>query len=250
MLYNQKRGDVQLTQLQMMCAALEFVLNRHPAASVGSTLAPSATPQVLGLNAFPSDTTASKSRPADYGNNWMDYVICGDISATPGSQLVDFLLKGYLHFEGLWREQMDGQETENYSLAKREEKAPTFQLLEGMQCYNQRDNVPPPGPSPPQTPAPYAVYHNLTLRSAYPAFRSRGVAEANRLDPICTHYHSSFLGQVDYIFYSPGLMVKSLLEPPATDVLRLTKGLPSATHPSDHLMVAAKFVRIPNGKAA
>lgn len=55
-------------------------------------------------------------------------------------------------------------------------------------------------------------------------------------------YHSSMMGKVDWLWYSPcSLSPQAYLELPSSSQLKAFRGLPNKFHGSDHLMLAARF---------
>ena len=70
------------------------------------------------------------------------------------------------------------------------------------------------------------------------AYREKNGAEPNFTNFVATAKTSSFCGTLDYIFYYGRLTVEKVLKLPNHPT---GKSYPDATHPSDHLMIAASF---------
>ncbi|XP_031493139.1 carbon catabolite repressor protein 4 homolog 3-like [Nymphaea colorata] len=60
-------------------------------------------------------------------------------------------------------------------------------------------------------------------------------------EPLATSYHSKFLGTVDYLWYSDGLVPTRVLDTLPIDLLQQTGGLPSEKIGSDHLALVSEF---------
>ncbi|CAN6478833.1 unnamed protein product [Victoria cruziana] len=60
-------------------------------------------------------------------------------------------------------------------------------------------------------------------------------------EPLATSYHSKFLGTVDYLWYSNGLVPTRVLDTLPIDILQQTGGLPSEKFGSDHLALVSEF---------
>lgn len=165
-------------------------------------------------------------------------ILCGDFNSTPNSAIVRFVRQGVLSLKGLDTRAMDGQIWENFHPKAQFAKAklekdinvsakPANDLLP----YNIKDIVKPSKDNDGH------VYHDLKLLSVYPSY----CADGARLG---SQYHSTFLGQVDWIWYSSqsGLQVLHTVPLPIVQQLqKSSRGLPSALHPSDHLLLGARF---------
>lgn len=91
--------------------------------------------------------------------------------------------------------------------------------------------------------------HPLNLSSAYLGVRGSYTTRDCCGEPLATSYHSMFMGTVDYIWHSPGLVPVRVLDTLPSDILRKTGGLPSKEFGSDHLALVCElaFVDIDNG---
>ncbi|KAA8541179.1 hypothetical protein F0562_025214 [Nyssa sinensis] len=60
-------------------------------------------------------------------------------------------------------------------------------------------------------------------------------------EPLATSYHSKFLGTVDYLWYSDGIVPTRVLDTLPFDVLLKTGGLPCKKLGSDHLALVSEY---------
>lgn len=84
--------------------------------------------------------------------------------------------------------------------------------------------------------------HPLHLRSSYASVKGNGNTRDRRGEPSATSSHSKFLGTVDYIWYSSGLVCSRVLDTLPVDTLRKLGGLPTQDIGSDHLALVSELV--------
>jgi mRNA deadenylase 3'-5' endonuclease subunit Ccr4 len=72
----------------------------------------------------------------------------------------------------------------------------------------------------------YWAAHPLKLNSSYASVKGSANTRDSVGEPLATSYHSKFLGTVDYLWYSDGLLPARVLDTLPIDVLCKTKGLP------------------------
>ncbi|XP_011005499.1 PREDICTED: carbon catabolite repressor protein 4 homolog 5 isoform X1 [Populus euphratica] len=85
------------------------------------------------------------------------------------------------------------------------------------------------------------LQHELKLYSAYLGVPgSRGLRD-NRGEPLATSYHSKFMGTVDYIWHTKGLIPVRVLETLPINILRRSAGLPNEKWGSDHLALVCEL---------
>lgn len=146
-----------------------------------------------------------------HDNSDIPLVLCGDFNSLPGSAPHTLLTKGYIH--PFYKEILDYDPSGELQLAQR-------------------------------------FYHTLPLASAYSSYlHCINVSEAEvekkmntkTGEPHFTNCSKNFQGTLDYILHTAtNLKVVSLLE--LIDQEEVTHGaLPSLTHSSDHIPIAAKF---------
>ncbi|KAG9138059.1 hypothetical protein Leryth_001312 [Lithospermum erythrorhizon] len=85
------------------------------------------------------------------------------------------------------------------------------------------------------------VMHPLNLNSSYATVMGSWKTRGSGGEPLATSYHSSFLGTVDYLWYSAGLVPVRVLDTLSIDCLRKLGGLPSKKLGSDHLALVTEF---------
>ncbi|CAM8933933.1 unnamed protein product [Rhodiola kirilowii] len=83
--------------------------------------------------------------------------------------------------------------------------------------------------------------HPLKLRSTYTMLKGSDSTRDSNCEPLATSYHSKFIGTVDYLWYSDGIVPTKVLDTVSIDALRTTGGLPSKEVGSDHLALVAEF---------
>uniref|UniRef100_A0A2P2L0Q2 Carbon catabolite repressor protein 4 homolog 3 isoform X4 n=1 Tax=Rhizophora mucronata TaxID=61149 RepID=A0A2P2L0Q2_RHIMU len=68
--------------------------------------------------------------------------------------------------------------------------------------------------------------HPLKLKSSYATIKSSARRRDLNCEPFATSYHSKFIGTVDYLWYSDGVVPTRVLDTLPFDSLRKTGGLP------------------------
>ncbi|GAB4839604.1 hypothetical protein Ancab_029127 [Ancistrocladus abbreviatus] len=94
------------------------------------------------------------------------------------------------------------------------------------------------------------LQHHLNLKSAYPGVRGNSRARDNLGEPLATSCHSKFMGTVDYIWHTEGLIPVRVLETLPIDVLRKLGGLPNKNWGSDHLALVCEFAFADSGSSS
>ncbi|KAF5179456.1 Carbon catabolite repressor protein 4-like protein [Thalictrum thalictroides] len=88
------------------------------------------------------------------------------------------------------------------------------------------------------------VKHPLKLNSSYASVKVTEGSKRTRDsygEPLATSFHSKFLGTVDYLWYSEGIVPTRVLDTPPIEILQKTRGLPHKTLGSDHLALLSEF---------
>lgn len=85
------------------------------------------------------------------------------------------------------------------------------------------------------------VKHKLNLESVYASIQGPVETRDAGGEPLVTTYHGRFMGTVDYIWFSEGLIPIRVLDFLPVHVLQRTKGLPSKKWGSDHMALACEF---------
>uniref|UniRef100_A0A0D6R361 Endonuclease/exonuclease/phosphatase domain-containing protein n=1 Tax=Araucaria cunninghamii TaxID=56994 RepID=A0A0D6R361_ARACU len=159
-------------------------------------------------------------------------VIAGDFNSTPQSALYQFLASSKLDLQAHDRKQVSGQ-VENVPGSDFRRLATSKQNRykwdgDELKTATGRSNC-------------TRLQHPLKLFSAYASVRGSSRIRDDSGEPLATSYHSKFLGTVDYIWHSKGLIPLSVLDTLPLDILQQTPGLPTDKWGSDHLALACEF---------
>lgn len=232
LLFNTKRGDIKLAQLAHLFAEIDRIA---------------------------------------IGDNYkLPVILCGDFNSTPFSPLYNFVTKGELHFDGLSKTIISGQDnsksganfvledrvfplelglTHNCkwrNLVKNENEKPWLNHFRKNHNFNSNYNRHDTIDLTEEMERAGFLNHGLHLTSSYMHRFLDGIREI-------TTCHDRACSTVDYIFYSPGYNsrterdqdqlwlsgVLSLLS--EMDVQQMGK-LPNKSLSSDHLMLMSSFV--------
>ncbi|KAJ6672580.1 PROTEIN ANGEL [Salix viminalis] len=93
------------------------------------------------------------------------------------------------------------------------------------------------------------IQHDLKLYSAYLGVPGSRRLRDNRGEPLATSYHSKFMGTVDYIWHTKGLVPVRVLETLPINILR-SAGLPNEKWGSDHLALVCELAFANDGTIA
>eukprot|EP00252_Welwitschia_mirabilis_P017265 TRINITY_DN38278_c0_g1_i1.p1 TRINITY_DN38278_c0_g1~~TRINITY_DN38278_c0_g1_i1.p1 ORF type:complete len:457 (-),score=72.16 TRINITY_DN38278_c0_g1_i1:149-1519(-) len=151
-------------------------------------------------------------------------VISGDFNATPQSALYKFLANSTLNLQKHNREAISGQ-MENH---RHFQYYPRSWSREELQNATGKDTC-------------KHLQSPMKLFSAYAAVKAPRRNRDYMGEPLVTTYHSNFIGTVDYIWYSNGLIPVRILDTLPLDVLRNTHGLPTNQWGSDHLCLVCEL---------
>ncbi|XP_043696165.1 carbon catabolite repressor protein 4 homolog 5 [Telopea speciosissima] len=209
-LYNPKRGDIKLGQVRLL-------LERAHAIS------------------------------QEWGN--IPVVIAGDLNSMPQSPIYQFLASSSLDILLHDRRKISGQiehERGSRPLTAQLEDAhsdqvPISKLLayrwseEELRLAAGCDGV-------------TQLQHHLKLSSAYTGIPGSYHTRDNCGEPLATSYHSKFMGTVDYIWHSQGLLPVGVVETLPVNILRETRGLPSEKWGSDHLALVCELAFVDDSR--
>lgn len=224
LLYNPRRHDIKLAQLQLLFAELDRI-------------------------AFDSRKANSKK------TDWVSYhptILTGDFNLTPDTSIYQFITQGSLLYKGLSRRQLTldarGHMLENELIPPHLNITDQCQHLDSTGERTPHENF--TSVKSERSKAGCSVLrfasgqlsHQLQLESAYPHRRNRlnGAKEA-------TTYQNDWV-TVDYIFHNgretgrSNLHLLSRLGLLTGEELDALGGLPSLASPSDHLPLAARFL--------
>ncbi|XP_050239007.1 carbon catabolite repressor protein 4 homolog 3 isoform X2 [Mercurialis annua] len=174
------------------------------------------------------------SRAQILAEKWGDVpvILAGDFNSTPK---LDVMLYS--------RREMSGQRNchppQVFGVEK--EMSNPLSLMEGfLNCWSDEELKTATGDSNYNL-----VTHALKLKSSYATVKGSTRTRDLTGEPVATSYHSKFLGTVDYLWYSDGVVPIRVLDTLSFDILRKTGGLPSKELGSDHLALVSEFVFIP-----
>ncbi|KAF8407845.1 hypothetical protein HHK36_006982 [Tetracentron sinense] len=200
-LYNPSRGDIKLGQLQLL------LLRAHALSE-------------------------------KWGN--VPIVLAGDFNSTPQSAVYKFLSLSELNITLYDRRDLSGQRS-NHSAqlfgVQGQISSPLI-LLDRFLKYFWTDEEVKIANGDSNHPV---VEHPLKLNSSYATVKGSTRTRGSKGEPFATTYHSKFLGTVDYLWYSDGLVPTRVLDTPPIDILQKTGGLPCKKLGSDHLALVSEF---------
>lgn len=222
LLYNPRRGDLKSVQVKMVC---DFIADS------------------IGISAE---------------NPSKRVVLAGDFNCTPWSPLMEFLRCGNLP-EGLGRTAVDGQAIHNFRATPsrdvvrrlphipRAHIKPTVKFMspETMEALRWKMWT----PAALSSHAVKGQTHKLGPFFTSSYWPWHPLAEGRFPEPMCTQFHSSMFGNVDYLWYGgPDLHLQRVIAPPTLTKLVQKPGrgfglvgLPSLNYPSDHVLIAAEY---------
>lgn len=160
--------------------------------------------------------------------------IAGDFNSTPQSSLYKFLVSSELDLLAHDRTQISGQVE---SVRGSELGIPKMKTYKKNSYRWHEDELKNATGSSNCT----KLQHPLKLFSAYACVQGSARIRDRSGEPLATTYHSKFLGTVDYIWHSEGLIPIRVLDTLPLDVLRQINGLPSEKWGSDHLCLACEL---------
>lgn len=161
-------------------------------------------------------------------------VIAGDFNSTPQSTLYKFVVSSELDLLEHDRRRISGQVE---SVPGSDSGIPKMTTYKRNRYRWEDDELKNASGSLECT----RLKHPLKLFSAYACVPGSAWIRDGSGEPLATSYHSKFLGTVDYIWHSEGLIPLRVLDTLPLDVLRQTNCLPSEKWGSDHLCLACEF---------
>ncbi|KAH1251768.1 Carbon catabolite repressor protein 4 3 [Glycine max] len=87
----------------------------------------------------------------------------------------------------------------------------------------------------------HLAVHPLKLNSSYATINGSTSTRGFNGEPLATSYHSKFLGTVDYLWYSDGIVPTRVLDTVSISDLLRAGGLPCKKVGSDHLALVSEF---------
>uniref|UniRef100_A0A1J3FYY4 Carbon catabolite repressor protein 4-like protein 3 n=1 Tax=Noccaea caerulescens TaxID=107243 RepID=A0A1J3FYY4_NOCCA len=207
-LYNPRRGDVKLGQIRSLCSKAHLLSKKW-----------GEIPIILG----------------------------GDFNSTPQSPLYNFLASSELNLMKHDKRELSGQRNCNPTkVLETGNKSSNNTTTSISRCISSSWSNEEIRVATGQEHSYWAV-HPLKLHSSYASVKGSTNTRDSVGEPLATSYHSKFLGTVDYLWYSDGLVPAKVLDTLPIDVLCKTKGLPWQELGSDHLALVSEFFFEPNG---
>lgn len=200
-LYNPSRGEVKLGQIRFLSSRAQLLSDRWGNA-----------PVVLG----------------------------GDFNSTPQSAIYKFLSTSELNVKLYNRRELSGQRSCHPSevLGGNRESRSSISVMDRVlnDCWTDEEVKAATG-----TANSHLVMHPLQLNSSYATVKGSTNTRDSNGEPLATSYHSKFLGTVDYLWYSEGVLPIRVLDTLPIDILTRTGGLPCKKIGSDHLALVSEF---------
>ncbi|ESQ48050.1 hypothetical protein EUTSA_v10020715mg [Eutrema salsugineum] len=200
-LYNPSRGDVKLGQIRSLCSKAHLLSKKW-----------GDIPIVLG----------------------------GDFNSTPQSPLYNFLASAELNIMKHDKRELSGQRNCHSNQVLETGRKSSSTITSISRCLSSSWTNEEIRVATGQENSYWAV-HPLKLRSSYASVKGSTNTRDSVGEPLATSYHSKFLGTVDYLWYSDGLVPARVLDTIPTDVLCKTRGLPCQELGSDHLALVSEF---------
>lgn len=178
LLYNPRRHDIKLAQLQLLFAEIDLLAFHQG-----------------------NDSTGSSSSPSNY--RYHPTIVTGDFNLTPNSRIYEFITRGSLKYKGLCRKELT-PDVQGH-LLQDELIPPHLKITDGCQhleaidrrnsCSSSYDEASKIQNKPEQIFSSGQLSHKLQLQSVYPHRLSR----LNGL-PEVTTYQNEWV-TVDYMFH-------------------------------------------------
>ncbi|GMJ14912.1 catabolite repressor 4c [Hibiscus trionum] len=181
------------------------------------------------------------SRAQVLSNRWGNapVVLGGDFNSTPQSAIYKFLSTSELNIKLYSRRELSGQRGCHPSQVlgvNGESSLVTVMDRLLNDCWTDEEVKAATG-----TANGDLVMHPLHLSSSYATVKGSTNTRDSNDEPLATSYHSKFLGTVDYLWYSEGILPIKVLDTLPIDTLRRTGGLPWKKIGSDHLALVSEF---------
>ncbi|KAK9996422.1 hypothetical protein SO802_021108 [Lithocarpus litseifolius] len=174
-------------------------------------------------------------------------VLAGDFNSTPQSAIYKFLSSSELNILLYDKRELSGQRSCHPSQVlgvKKEMRSPlilTNRLFNN--CWTDEEVKVATGNA-----GRHLLVHPLKIASSYATVKGSEKTRGCNGEPLATSYHSKFLGTVDYLWYSDGIVPTRVLDTIPLDVLQSTGGLPCKKVGSDHLALVSEFAFTPRTK--
>ncbi|KAI4350886.1 hypothetical protein L6164_005293 [Bauhinia variegata] len=167
-------------------------------------------------------------------------LLAGDFNSTPQSGIYKFLSSSELNIMLYDRRELSGQKSCHPAqvLGNKKETVSSFILMDRLlNCWTDEELTVATGNS-----ERHLVEHPWKLSSSYATVKGPSGTRGFNDEPLATTYHSKFLGTVDYLWYSDGIVPTRVLDTVPIDMLQRTGGLPCKRVGSDHLALVSEFL--------
>ncbi|XP_022134918.1 carbon catabolite repressor protein 4 homolog 3-like isoform X1 [Momordica charantia] len=200
-LYNPSRGDVKLGQIRYLLSRAEILSQK-------------------------------------WSN--LPFVLAGDFNSTPESAIYKFLSSSELSIMSYDRRELSGQSgchPAEVLGVKKESWRPFYCWgRQTKSSWSDEEIKAATGSADCQV-----VGNPFRLTSSYATLKGPSNTRGSSGEPLATSYHEKFLGTVDYIWYSDGLVPTRVVDTVPIDILLRTGGLPCEKVGSDHLALVSEI---------
>ncbi|CAJ1936923.1 unnamed protein product [Sphenostylis stenocarpa] len=166
-------------------------------------------------------------------------VLAGDFNSTPQSGIYKFLSSSEINVKLYDKKELSGQKRCRPAqvLGESKETVGPVVTLDGLIKYWTDEEIKiATGDS-----QRHLAVHPLKLNSSYATVNGSTSTRGFNGEPLATSYHSKFLGTVDYLWYTDGIVPTRVLDTVSiTDLLR-AGSLPCKKVGSDHLALVSEF---------
>ncbi|XP_068471249.1 carbon catabolite repressor protein 4 homolog 3 isoform X2 [Phaseolus vulgaris] len=175
-------------------------------------------------------------------------VLAGDFNSTPQSGIYKFLSSSELNVKLYDKKELSGQKRcrpAQVIWENKETVGPVVTQDSLLKCWTDEEIKIATGDS-----QRHLAVHPLKLNSSYATVNGSTSTRGFNGEPLATSYHSKFLGTVDYLWYSDGIVPTRVLDTVSISDLLREGGLPCKVG-SDHLALVSEFTfSVTNNEAA
>ncbi|KHN16588.1 Carbon catabolite repressor protein 4 like 3 [Glycine soja] len=154
-------------------------------------------------------------------------VLAGDFNSTPQSGIYKFLSSSELNVLLYYRKELSGQKRCRPAQVLGENKQTVGPIVTLYGLYSRE--------------LLFDISHHKLKLTGYMSFQGSNCTQGFNGELLATSYHSKFLGTVDYLWYSDGIVPSRVLDTVSISDLLRTGGLPCKKVGSDHLALVSEF---------
>ncbi|KAL5052579.1 hypothetical protein RYX36_033261, partial [Vicia faba] len=151
-------------------------------------------------------------------------ILAGDFNSTPQSGIYKFLSSSELNIKLYDRKELSGQKRCRPAQVLDREKETVVQFISQdglLNCWTDEEIKTATG-----DPECHLAVHPLKLNSSYATVNGSPSTRGFNGEPLATSYHAKFIGTVDYLWYSDGIVPTRVLDTVSIRDLRRAGGLP------------------------